>query len=100
MSATTIIRPNGKPYRPRAGLRAYGWDDDDRGESGVMVLGTNDTDAAREFALRVCRSWYGTKAVELQATGWFRDGFLCGQRTFIVDPERGRPGVSFVAVDA
>ena len=45
-----IIRPNGKQYRPRKGLRQLGFSDYDQFTDYVVVLGTHDIEKARAFA--------------------------------------------------
>ena len=93
-----MTRPNGKPYRPRiTGLRTVAWE----GEfsAGVIVFGTLDADEARDTALSWCRYWYGTDSAKYLRPGWFRDGFWMGERTWLDDDVKGRPGVMFEAVD-
>lgn len=75
-----FTRPNGKVYRPRKpGLWAAAWDGEY--ESGVIVFGTLDADEARDTATSWARYWFGTNSVKNLRTGWFRDGYLNGERT-------------------
>lgn len=94
-----MTRPNGKVYRPRRGLRAHAWEDDDRDERGVIVFGTLDPQRAQEFANRMCAYWYGMPEAVTPIPGWYRDGFQYGQRAWVCDDERGAAGVMFRAYD-
>lgn len=100
----TFTRPNGKTYRPRKlGLIAEAWEDQDYnggGASGVIVLGTLDPDAARPIALDAIRRFFDVFDAAAGEPGWFRNGFHSGERRWFIDCEKGRPGVSFTAVDA
>lgn len=97
--AAVIVRPNGKPYRPRRpGLRAHAWEGED--DCGVVVFGTLDPDRARAFAAQMCTHWYGMPVVVDPEPGWYRDAFVYGERRWTRDPERGAPGVMFRAEDA
>ena len=49
MAVETIIRPNGKPYTPRKGLRQWGFSDEDSWSDFVVVVGTHDIEKARAF---------------------------------------------------
>lgn len=102
-TAAEFTRPNGKTYRPRkAELQTHAWENTDGYDDscGVIVFGTLNPDKAREPAIQACRYWYGMAAVENPEPGWYRRGFQNGQRMWISDGDRGRPGVMFEAVDA
>jgi hypothetical protein len=94
-----FVRANGKPYRPRTNkLRARAWEnhgghDDD--SCGVIVFGTLNAEEAQKFALESAAHWFGTGAVQRPESGWWRDAFQRGERTWIEDAERGAPGVMF-----
>jgi hypothetical protein len=92
MEAETIQRPNGKPYRPRRVFaQAVGEEDE-----GVLVLGTHDMARAQVLADKVARYIAGNGFVAAgPETGWWRDGFECGQRRWVSDEEHGRAGVLF-----
>jgi hypothetical protein len=99
---TTMTRPDGRAYRPRKpGLRVHAWEnpgnfDDER--AGVIVLGTLDPDEARQIAQDACASWYGDAdsfRLADPGPGWYRDGFVRGERAWIEDEQRGTPGVMF-----
>lgn len=103
MSATTLAvveRPNGKIYRPRKLVVAPVCDQDDF-IYAVVVFGT------REWSERVQQLADDYLAWQLGSTYvarkpypvWWRDGFRYGQRTWIDDPERGRAGLLFDAVE-
>jgi hypothetical protein len=92
---TTLTRPNGKPFRPRK-VVAHAVTDTDDLLSGVMVLGTHDIPRAQKLADQYIPYWLesGYTAAD-PLTGWWRDGFDCGQRRWIRDEEHGRAGVWF-----
>ncbi|MGB3483997.1 MAG: hypothetical protein WBB07_17495 [Mycobacterium sp.] len=95
-----LTRPNGKPYTPRfTGLQAHLWENHNIGESGVIIFGTLDPDQAHDLAVQMCRYWYGVNGVGDPQPGWYRNGFQNGERWWIRDDVRGRPGVMFEAVD-
>lgn len=99
MMSEPMTRPNGKAYRPRVPgeLRTVAWENEfDR---GVIVFGTLDVNEARDTAILWCRYWYGTDSAKCLRPGWFRDSFWRGERTWIGDDAKGRPGVMFEAVD-
>lgn len=101
--ATEFTRPNGKTYRPRKlGLQTHSWENTDGYDDscGVIVFGTLSPDEAHESAIQACRYWYGMATAENPEPGWYRSGFQNGQRMWISDGDRGRPGVMFEAVDA
>ena len=91
----TVTRPDGRIYKSRK-VVAHAVVDDDELLSGVMVLGTHDIGRVQELAdsYAVWQLGKGHVAVEPQ-TGWWRDGFECGRRRWVRDPEAGRAGVWF-----
>lgn len=95
-----IIRPNGKPYRPRA-VKVHAWGNDDTWESrhGAVVLGTDDIDRARSLAEASCLAWYGTPYVIRSEVAWFRQGYETGELVWLRDDVRGAAGVMFTASD-
>ncbi len=98
MTGHVFVRPNGKPYRPRtSGLRARAWENPESYEqsAGVIVFGTLNPDEAHAFALVSAGYWFGTGEVNEPVSGWWRDGFDRGERTWVADGERGAPGVMF-----
>lgn len=94
-----IIRPNGKPYRPRKviahAVGELGLDDD----CGVVVFGTHDIERARPLAQRAVGNFQGCAHAIRPQRVWWRDGFECGERRWIYDNVNGRAVVSFVASD-
>ncbi len=75
----TIIRPNGKPYRPRKGMKLAGFKDDNDG-SWVLVLRTHDVDKARRYAesrgmrhLDFVRRCWAKKVMRYGAPYWATD---------------------------
>lgn len=100
MVAEVLIRPNGKPYRSRKGLRAGAWEDvwGDTG-CGVFVLGTLDPDEAQEYASRMCGCWHGMPVAVKPVPGWYRLAMRSGDTEWVVDEVRGAPGVMFTAAN-
>ncbi|AVJ50264.1 hypothetical protein I5J36_gp48 [Mycobacterium phage Mendokysei] len=99
----TFTRPNGKTYRPRKpGLQAHIWSNEGSGinECGVIVLGTLDVEAARPLALDASKRYLDADRLDSPVPGWFRKGFHYGDRQWFFDGDKGRPGVSFMAVHA
>lgn len=94
--AETILRPNGKSYRPRK-VVAHAWENDDW-PVGVVIIGTHDLERAGKFAEEMCQYWYGLHATK-PSVDWFRDGFESGKRVWVRDPNHGRAGVMFTASD-
>jgi hypothetical protein len=95
-----IIRPNGKPYRPRK-VTGHAVADEDDMVTAVLVLGTHDIERARPFAEECVRLWVDSSYTAAgPVTGWWRDGFHMGQRCWADDPVRGRAGVRFEAVES
>lgn len=89
-----IMRPNGKPYRPRQ-ISAHAIVDDNALD-GVMVLGTHDIARAQALADSYAQ-WQlgGSYRAAQPEPGWYRDGWECGVRRWLHDEERGRAGVMF-----
>lgn len=105
-AAEVIVRPNGKPYRPRStDLLAVEWENDDGRSAGdrygVIVFGTLDPDRARPVAEEAARHGFlGPSGVVLDGRpGWLRDGFVGGVRLWVHDEVRGRPCVTFPVED-
>jgi len=90
-----ITRPDGRVYRPRK-VTANAVVDDDETLSGVLVLGTHDVARAQKLADDYAAWQLGTGHVAVDPeAGWWRDGFDCGRRRWLRDPEAGRAGVWF-----
>jgi hypothetical protein len=90
-----VMRPNGKPYRPRKVI-AYGVADEDGVTSGVMVLGTHDVERAQKLADECAAAWVESGYVAVTPErGWYREGFESGELRWLSDKERGRAGVHF-----
>lgn len=91
----TLRRPDGRLYIPRrTSLRAAAWENPEA-DAGVVVLGTMDAERAQPFALESAIYWYGPGEVVSPRPGWWRDGFLWGERCWVEDEGRGAPGVMF-----
>lgn len=89
-----IARPNGKPYRPRKVIACAVVDDDEL--AGVIVFGTHDIARAKPLADEYATWQLGRGFVALSpVTGWWRDGFSCGRRSWLEDSVNGRAGVRF-----
>ena len=95
MTGDTITRPDGRVYRSRK-VTANAVIDEDEFVCGVMVLGTHDVGRAKPLAdwLAADTTGRGFAAIDPE-TGWWRDGFECGERRWVNDEVRGRPGVLF-----
>ena len=96
-----VTRPNGKVYRPRK-VSAHHWSNQEVGYSddrGVVILGTQDFEACREFATRMAQYWDLGTVVDNPRVGWFRDGYQYGNRWWVDDTERGAAGVIWEAFD-
>lgn len=87
-----IVRPNGKPYRPRS-IRVVGWDVDWRDDTlwQVAVLGTHDIAVARQYAA----FGYHCPFLINPEAGWVRLGMYRGEPTWIHDDVRGAACVIF-----
>jgi hypothetical protein len=97
MSATALVRPDGRTYRPRRpGLRARAWENSYPDEAGVIVFGTLDPDEARWSAIEACTIWYGEGELKTPQPGWWRSAIRRGDPLFVIDEKRGAPGVSFI----
>jgi hypothetical protein len=98
-----ILRPNGKPYRPRK-IVAHPWNDDHSAtgfDCGVYVLGTHDIEQAQTLAAEAVSHWFGCQYAIHPTVGWYRLGYCAsaGELTWMFDLERGRAGVRFTATD-
>ena len=90
-----IMRPDGRPYRPRK-VTANAVVNEDDFLSGVIVLGTHDIACAVRLATEYVQ-WQldaGYCAVD-PLPGWYRDAFEGGHRRWVSDEKRGRAGVWF-----
>ena len=90
----SIMRPNGRPYRPRK-LTAHpvtGYDEEDR----VVVFGTHDPAVAQPLADRCVARFIdsGYRAAD-PVLVWWRDGMDGGRRRWVTDEIGGRAGVWF-----
>lgn len=94
-----IMRPDGRPYRPRK-IVAHSWENDTVHDwsAGAVVLGTHDVERARVLADSSIKVWFGSEfsAVEPEV-GWYRLGYEYGDQVWTEDERRGRAGVWFTA---
>lgn len=90
----TIIRPNGKPYTPRKGLRQIRFYDEEENRHYVVVLGTHDIEKARAFAHP-----YECAHLVKPYTGWGRWTMRRGEKWWDFDSVRGAAGVVFEESD-
>jgi hypothetical protein len=90
-----IMRPNGKPYRPRKVI-AYPVGDEDETTTGVIVFGTHDAGRAQGLADQIAHWEVGSDfaAAEPECV-WWGDTFEQGRRGWVTDEEHGRAGVFF-----
>jgi hypothetical protein len=88
----SVIRPNGKVYRPRR-VRVVGWDCDAYEPPfwQVAVLGTHDVEVAREYAPQ----GYHCAYLVHPHLGWVRLGMCHGEPTWLHDDIRGAAAVIF-----
>lgn len=93
-----LVRPNGKPYRPRT-ITAELTADDIGGPGGVMVLGTHDLAAAQVLADAEADRYDHGYVAAGPAAGWYRIVPCHGDLTWIDDPVRGRAGVWFQRIE-
>jgi hypothetical protein len=94
-----IVRPNGKTYQPRK-IAVEAWENDNASDGwtvGAIVFGTHDVDFARPLATEAVRRFDDDMVALGAETGWYRDGFQGGERTWVDDPDLGRAGVWFRA---
>lgn len=90
-----IIRPNGKPYRPRR-LSAHAVVANEDELTGIIIFGTHDPGAAQPLADRYVTRWLEDDYCAVDpVVGWWRDGFGGGSRVWVADDVRGRAGVWF-----
>lgn len=91
----TIVRPDGRVYRPRK-LAVEVWESDY--ECGAVVFGTNDPTVAQPLATDAIRREFDNQMIAaLPRVGWWRDGYEAAERRWIQDDVRGRAGVYFTA---
>lgn len=90
----TLIRPNGKKYTPRKGLRQVGFVND-QDEHFVAIMRTHDIERAREFASPyVCRYLIQPRLV------WVKQVMRNGEPYFATDAyETGAASVLFLESD-
>lgn len=96
----TIIRPNGKPYRPRK-IVVEPWDDHWDHRCGAAVFGTHDVEAARAIAAEeIAARWAMPYAIDARV-GWWRSGYegTRGEPSWVYDEVHGRAAVFFTASD-
>lgn len=95
MNADTVVRPNGKLYRPRKPIRQLGLVGDYMDiPDAVVVLGTHDVEKAREFARPyMCAHLRGGEAT------WLRSVMRDGNEVYEYDPVRGAACVVFEETD-
>lgn len=94
-----VQRPNGKWYRPRQGMKAVFYMDDD-GQDGIAILGTHDIAKARVFATEMTRWKWGYAGVCDPFQTWLRLGYnRRGEQAWIDDPVRGAAAVQFETTD-
>lgn len=96
-SPEPIVRPNGKPYRPRTAPRVeefYASDD----EACLVVIGTHDLDVAAELARPSWESCYDGPLPDGVRAWWRLVPWSTGHgydSSWIDDPVRGRPVVTY-----
>jgi hypothetical protein len=93
----TIIRPNGKVYRPRK-IRAIYCENDYGQRDSVIVLGTHDELLAMPIASGEARYRMGSTNFLFDAigeTGWWREAIERGERVVRYDDVHGAAGVRF-----
>lgn len=89
----TILRPDGRMYRPRKPPRAILVGDD---YDCVLVLGTHDLKLAQETAQKLLSVELGSDFTACSSErGWFEEKFRWGERTWIYNSERGQAGIMF-----
>lgn len=97
---TTLIRPNGRVYRPRdTTLRSAPWTNAGEGKGdleGVLIIGTHDLARAQHFADVDCVAWYGVPATEPRLD-WVSQKYGGRYAGWTTDEVRGRPAIWFVA---
>lgn len=96
----SIVRPNGKVYRPRK-IAVEPWDNDTWGRDescGVVVYGTHDEALAQKLAdEEIKRRWDSDWVGINEGRGWFRAAYRYGDLVIVDDEVRGRAGVYFRA---
>ncbi len=93
MSDDEIVRPNGKVYRSRKGLRWVEWAEEDYPPHGFIVFGTHDEDAARKLVANAPLDCDCKMADAAARAGWIRDGYRWGEREWIEDALHGAAAV-------
>lgn len=102
MTGEVILRPSGKPYRPRR-VRVHPWEDEYtlkiEETAGALVLGTHDVEAARALAAQACAYHFGTEYAVKPRLGWWRAGYAgqTGELSWVHDEQTGAAGVMFTA---
>lgn len=96
----SIVRPNGKVYRPRK-IVVQPWDNDTSGRDescGVIVYGTHDENLAQGLAdAEIKRLWDSDWIGINEGCGWFRSAYRYGDLVIVDDEVHGRAGIYFRA---
>ena len=95
MNTETIVRPNGRVYTPRKGLRQIGFEDENSWTSYVAVLGTHDIEKARAFG-----SGYWSPYLVEPRLCWVKSVMRNGQQYIATDAYvHGAAAVVFIESD-
>jgi hypothetical protein len=98
MVAPQCTRPNGLPYRRRAPVRVETYTTADE-SSAVIVIGTHDVEEAARLARHTWDCDNNPEPLPEGVRRWWRlvpwDTGHGGDRSWIDDPARGRPVVTF-----
>jgi hypothetical protein len=93
-----VRRPHGGFYRPRKLVAEQVIHDGEFAE--VLVFGTHNPDLARPLADQLVEREYGsTYRAVAPLPGWWRDGIVRGERTWLTDEEHGRAAVLFRRIE-
>lgn len=99
MTAPLLTRPNGMPYRPRSEVRVENYFTHDE-QTAVIVIGTHDLDKAAKLARHTWDCDNNPAPLPVGVRRWWRlvpwdTGHGQGDQSWIDDPVRGRPVVTF-----